>query len=84
MSEVNEWRAPAPDVGVVDALHRAYMAALRGDVRAIVMVTVNPLHQRETALSGDLSSVHRDVLVGGLSACIYELHQSNNNHNNHS
>lgn len=75
MSEKKEWRAPAPNIEVIDALHRAYVAALRGDVRVVVMVTVNPLQQKETAISGDLSSVNRDVLVGGLSATIYEIHR---------
>lgn len=82
MSEAKEWKAPAPDIGVLDALHRAYTAALRGDIRALVIVTVNPLHQRETALSGDLSSVNRDVLVGGLSSVTFELHQSSESQNN--
>lgn len=66
-------RHPRPEPEVVRLLEQALEAARRGQVRALLIVTVNPLHETENASGGDLGLVGRNVLLGELAQVQHRL-----------
>jgi hypothetical protein len=62
-----------PNAEVVSLLETALESARNGHVRTILIVTVNPLHEVEQQMAGDLSATRRTVLIGGLSRAVNAL-----------
>lgn len=75
MSVTQFRRNPRPDSDVVHALEAALAAAKMGHVRSLLMVTLNPLNEAETASFGQLEGSSRFVAIGALSALAHELLQ---------
>ena len=72
--ERREWgRGPAPDLNILSAVDKLRDAVLKGRVRTLLVVTVNPVHEHETALVGDLSDTYSTVILGGLLRAEHEL-----------
>ncbi len=59
-------RGPRPDASVIELLESLAIAARKGHIRAISVVTVNPLLEVETAHAGDMDHVKTRLLVAGL------------------
>ena len=83
MDERREWRrTPAPDLSILSALDKLRDAVQRGHVRTLLFVTVNPVHEPETAIVGDLTDSYLTVLLGGLSRAEHELNHYGDEQNN--
>lgn len=73
------WRkGPRPDPDVIQLVDKLAEAAREGRVRALVVVTVNPLLEVESAEAGDLENVKKHLLMGGLSAAKHRLLNNGN------
>lgn len=69
-----QWlKHPKPNNEVVQALEQALAAAKRGQLRAVVVVTVNPLHETESLAAGADNPVLHTVLVGAMAKAYSEL-----------
>lgn len=66
-------RHPRPDPEVVDLLERVLAAARKGYVKTVAIAAVNPLHQVETGVAGDLSHVRTNAVLAGLTRTAIEL-----------
>lgn len=68
----SQWkRGPRPDPTVIEFIDQLALAARQGKIRAISVVTVDPLLKTESFQAGELDDVRRTLLLGGLaSACI--------------
>lgn len=67
MSLPAQWKkGPRPDPSVVELLDSLQLAARKGLIRAVTVVTVNPLLEVETTHAGDLDNVKSHLLCGGL------------------
>lgn len=64
---------PKPDDDVIDLLERVLASARCGYVRAITIVAVNPINQVETPSAGELESIRRTALLGGLIRAAVDL-----------
>jgi hypothetical protein len=71
-----QWRkGPRPDPTVIELLNQLTSAARRGQVRAIYIVTVDPLLKTEDFQAGELDDVKRTLLLGGLAQACISLHK---------
>jgi hypothetical protein len=71
-----QWkRGPRPDPTVIELLNQLSVAARRGQIRAIYIVTVDPLLKTEDFLAGDMDDVKRTLLLGGLAQACISLHK---------
>jgi len=76
VDERREWRrVPAPDLTILNAIDKLRDAVQHGHVRSLLIVTVNPVHQHETAVVGDLTDSYLGALLGGLSRAEHELNR---------
>jgi hypothetical protein len=57
---------PRQDDDVVQLLEQVLSSARKGNVRSIVLVAVDPVNKAEEASAGDLGSIRKTVLLGGL------------------
>jgi hypothetical protein len=51
-------------------------SARKGYIKTVAILAVNPLHQVEIGLAGDLSTVRTTVLLGGLSRAANQMMQA--------
>lgn len=62
-----QWKkGPRPDPTVIDLLEKLIVVARKGQIRAIGVVTVDPLLQTEPHCAGDMDNVKKHLLAGGL------------------
>lgn len=74
MNEPQQWRkSPRPDPSVLELLEALQLAARKGQIRAIAVVTVNPLLEVEPATAGGSDNVKKHLLIGGLHAAIQKV-----------
>ena len=67
MNVPSQWRkGPRPDPTVIELLDQLSAAARRGQIRALAVVTVDPLLQTEPRHAGDMDNVKKHLLAGGL------------------
>lgn len=66
---------PRPNSDVIEALEQALDAARNGYVRAVVIVTANPLFQVEDKTAGAAPGALMHALIGGLSVAAHKLLQ---------
>lgn len=59
--------APRPDGEVVALLERALESARNGQLRTVMIVSVDPIHETETQFAGELCRTRRTVLLGAMS-----------------
>lgn len=72
-----QWKkGPRPDPTVVDLLSAALVAARKGQIRAIAIVTVDPLLQTEPHHAGDMDNVKKHLLAGGLIEASHQVLKS--------
>lgn len=66
-------RNPRPDADVIEALEKALRASRLGHVRAVAIITVNPLHEIDTLEAGNIEAPFRDALIAGLARAAHRL-----------
>lgn len=69
MALPEKWKtAPRPDPAVLELLSSLNQAAVRGEIRALAVVTVNPQLKVESSSAGDdeESGVRKRLLAAGL------------------
>ena len=66
---------PRPNADVIEALEQALDAARDGYVRAVVIVTANPLFEVENRAAGTVTGPIIHALIGGLSVAAHKLLQ---------
>lgn len=62
-----------PDSEVVHTLEQALAAARKGQLRAVLIVSINPLRETERVVAGELDPVGRTVLIGALAQAKHDL-----------
>lgn len=64
-----QWQrgGPRPDPKVLELVERLREAAIKGHIRAMTVVTINPLLEVEKAQAGELDNVRRHLMIGGLA-----------------
>ena len=60
------WQRPKPDPEVIRLLELVKEAVERGQVRAIAIVTIDPMLNVETSKAGDIDLVRKRLLAAGL------------------
>lgn len=74
MQQPEQWKkGPRPDPSVLELLEALQLAARKGQVRAIAVVTINPLLEVEDHHAGGTDNVKKHLLLGGLSAAAQKL-----------
>lgn len=74
MSQPDQWkRGLRPDPAIIDLVERLYTAATKGEIRALVVVTANPMLKIEDEQAGDLDNVRKHLLIGGLASASQKL-----------
>lgn len=74
MTDSCRWhRTPKPSPDVIRVLEQALEAAKRGQIRCLVVVVVNPIHEVEHATGGEHHAGYGHVLIGGLSAAVQTI-----------
>jgi hypothetical protein len=69
-----QWRKnPRPVVAVAELADTLQEAAHKGQVRAIAVVTINPMLEIEFDCAGDLDDVRKTLLIGGLTRLIKKI-----------
>jgi arginase family enzyme len=69
-----QWKkGPRPDPSVVELLDALQEAARKGLIRAVAVVTVNPLLEVETTHAGDMDNVKSNLLCGGLVSAAHKI-----------
>lgn len=76
MAFPERWKNPKPVADVLDLLEAIHSAAIKGQVRSIAVVVVNPNLKVETASAGDDDPVRRDLLLSGLVRSVSKLSSS--------
>lgn len=66
-------RGPRPDPEVLNLIDAVKQSAETGQVRALVIVTVDPLLNIETAVAGDIDLVRKRLLSAGLIEACHAL-----------
>lgn len=69
-------RGPRPDPSVIELLDNLQLAARKGLIRGVAVVTVNPLLEVETAHAGEMDNVKKHLLIGGLTVALAAVQQS--------
>lgn len=59
------WRTPRPDPEVIELIDAVRAAALRGEVRAIAIVTLDPMLHREICMAGMTDEIRKGLLAAG-------------------
>lgn len=74
MQSPMQWRrGPRPDEAVIELLERVLEAAHKGHVRAVGIVTLDPMLQSETLRAGDLDQVRAHLLAAGHTKAANQL-----------
>jgi hypothetical protein len=66
-------KGPRPDPDVVELLERLAVAARKGHIRALVVVTLDPLLKVTPECAGDMDNVRSHLLVGGMFRAATQL-----------
>jgi hypothetical protein len=70
-------KGPRPDPEVVELLERLAVAARKGHIRALVVVTLDPLLKVSPQCAGDLDNVRSHLLIGGMFRAATQLTNGN-------
>lgn len=74
MNQPMQWRRnPKPDVAVLKLSKQVIEAAELGQIRAVAVVTVNPMLEVEFDCAGELDEVRKNLLVGALQRLILKI-----------
>jgi hypothetical protein len=74
MGMPDKWsRNPRPDPAVVQVAHNLQHPSAEGQVRAIAVVTVDPMLNVEAAVAGDIDSVRKRILAAGLIELAHKI-----------
>lgn len=70
-------RRPRPDPEVLALIEQLREAASIGSVRTLVVVTMNPLLEIESAHAGEVDRVRKLLLMGGLLEASMKVNEIN-------
>jgi hypothetical protein len=74
MGMPDKWaRNPRPDPLVVKAAHNLQHPVAEGQVRALAIVTIDPMLNIETAVAGDIDPVRKRILAAGLIELAHKI-----------